>query len=444
MSIARSRSMNVISQALIFIFIFSIQSVAESQTTLEIWTHALSRLNADDESSPGGVILKRYMEQNPHVKINVLPVSYSQIEEKLVLAIATGIVPDLILMETKTSIRFILDNYIARIPDHLMFELLDLGMDPRLRRTVEFEGAVYGIPFMTDEYAFTWNKTHFDESGLDRETPPQTWDDLIEFAQRLTRRGGEGNLLRSGYPILLTGTTGTIDKWLSYLWSAGGDTITPSDTIVGGEPGFNNDAGQMAAQLYHDLIHIHQVYDPGFGDPRALFRSERASMQYSEYRAITGYAHELPHIDYGLALPPPPGGKDAVVQGYFGYALHPIKSSDNLDIALDLIRFFMLPENDLTRAVLLGAQPYNVNNYSSPEWQEIPGIGEFIPVALEYARPITMNRMGTQVGDVLGRLLTEAWRGRISIETALEEAERMAGSILNEDLQRYLEEENPR
>src|SRR5690606_280573 len=125
---------------------------------------------------------------------------------------------------------------------------------------------MYGIPFMTDDYALTWNKTHFDQAGLDRNRPPETWDELRQYARLLTQRGPDGTLRVSGYAVRANGGTGTVDKWDAYLWAAGGDVFDLPEPgamvggrMVGGRPGFNNEAGRMAAQLIYDLLHVDDV-----------------------------------------------------------------------------------------------------------------------------------------------------------------------------------------
>src|SRR3546814_9241008 len=50
-----------------------------------------------------------------------------------------------------------------------------------------------------------WNKEAFQEAGLDPETPPQNWNELVEYGQKLTKRDASGNVARWGVQIPSSG-----------------------------------------------------------------------------------------------------------------------------------------------------------------------------------------------------------------------------------------------
>lgn len=310
-----------------------------------------------------------------------------------------------------------------------------MGLDPRTKLMIECNGRAYGVPFMTDEYAVTYNKDHFSEVGLDEDRPPATWDELRTYARRLTKRSADGRLERSGFALRVTGAVGGIfDKWSAFLWSAGGDLVDPAFERYSKEtkPAFYNDAGRAAAQFYYDLLHVDQVYESSMGDSRSLFRSLRASMQYSEHRAVTYHARNLPHLRYGLAVPPAPAGKRRpVTKGWTGYALQVTSYSKKQDVAFDVLRFFLEPENDLTRAVLLGATPYNVRNFGRQQWLDLPGMRD-LPQILYYARPGGINIAYYPLRDILGEALQNFWSQKIPLENALADANRRAQAVIGE------------
>lgn len=47
------------------------------------------------------------------------------------------------------------------------------------------DGTVASIPFQRSTIVMYWNKELFEEAGLDPETPPQTWDEMVEFGQQV-------------------------------------------------------------------------------------------------------------------------------------------------------------------------------------------------------------------------------------------------------------------
>jgi multiple sugar transport system substrate-binding protein len=71
-----------------------------------------------------------------------------------------------------------------------------------------YQGNTYGIPFETDVRVLFYNKTLFAQAGLDPEKPPQTWDELTAYADKLEKIGADGKLERVGFfPLWSIGPT---------------------------------------------------------------------------------------------------------------------------------------------------------------------------------------------------------------------------------------------
>src|SRR5690606_38299747 len=65
------------------------------------------------------------------------------------------------------------------------------------------DGQVWGIPWQRSTPILYYNKGVFSEVGLDPETPPATWDELVEYAT-LTQVGEGANVTRWGVEIPAT------------------------------------------------------------------------------------------------------------------------------------------------------------------------------------------------------------------------------------------------
>ncbi len=61
------------------------------------------------------------------------------------------------------------------------------------------DGLLYCYPWTTNFYALFWNKDQFEAAGLDPETPPETLEQLTDYADRLTRFDLEGQLEQVGF-----------------------------------------------------------------------------------------------------------------------------------------------------------------------------------------------------------------------------------------------------
>lgn len=62
-----------------------------------------------------------------------------------------------------------------------------------------YEDETYGIPFETDVRLLFWNKNAFREAGLDPETPPETWDEVWEYADALDQQNEDGSYSRIAF-----------------------------------------------------------------------------------------------------------------------------------------------------------------------------------------------------------------------------------------------------
>ncbi|MDO7905739.1 ABC transporter substrate-binding protein [Paenibacillus sp. JX-17] len=82
---------------------------------------------------------------------------------------------------------------------------------PQLWNNVMYDGKAYAIPFNTDTRMLYYNKQAFRDAGLDPEKPPQTWDQLEEYAKKLDIKKGN-TYERIGFHPLF-GDFGT-DNWL--------------------------------------------------------------------------------------------------------------------------------------------------------------------------------------------------------------------------------------
>ena len=106
------------------------------------------------------------------------------------------------------------------------------------------DGKWYAMIRSTDNRLLYWNKEAFQEVGLDPEKPPATWDELKQFAIRLTKRGGPTGLERVGF---LT-EFGQAHYHL-FAWQNGGGFQTPDGKKATLPQGQNQEALQWMADL---------------------------------------------------------------------------------------------------------------------------------------------------------------------------------------------------
>lgn len=192
-------------------------------------------------------LIDRYEADNPGVTIESVFVPGGELVTRLQTAIQGRQTPsmaisDLVAMPLLTDSGALvpLDDFIAES---------DLDLDDYFPGPMIYglrDGQRYSLPVTASNLALFWNKDLFEQAGLDPESPPQTWGELVEFGQTIKENTGAW-----GYELFTDGGEGTSWQWQVFLWSAGGDLL--SDDLS--EVAFNSPAGERALQEWVDLVH---------------------------------------------------------------------------------------------------------------------------------------------------------------------------------------------
>lgn len=148
----------------------------------------------------------------------------------------------------------------------------EMGLDRSNFADVAFDLPVYedrllGITMSTGTMGLFYNKDHFEEAGLDPESPPTTREEFIEAAQALTRDGRYGFIHD---PEVWA-------PWYTFNWQAGGELLSEDGT----EALFNTPEAIEAAQLSQDLVQEYGAASPEISeDAPGLLYSGNVSMVF--------------------------------------------------------------------------------------------------------------------------------------------------------------------
>lgn len=107
-------------------------------------------------------------------------------------------------------------------------------------------GKIYGLPHAANGMGLMYNRRLFVEAGLDPDKPPQTWEEVREYARqiRANLEGVDGFNIRN---------EGALGGWMSVamMVTFGGDTVQSVDGRW--IAAYNNNAMVAALQVMHDL-----------------------------------------------------------------------------------------------------------------------------------------------------------------------------------------------
>jgi multiple sugar transport system substrate-binding protein len=165
------------------------EALAQGRTVIVYWDR-----HSGHEHEARRALIDEFNHSQNEVYMRALSIGYNTLMEKMLTSIAGGSPPDICALDGTIMAQLVgqgcfmpLENLMKQNP-HLDEE----AFFPYIWRTVAFDGHVWGIPTTTDTYCLLWNKQAFHKVGLDPEQPPQTMDELLQYAERLTIRDETG------------------------------------------------------------------------------------------------------------------------------------------------------------------------------------------------------------------------------------------------------------
>ena len=197
--------------------------------------------------------IARFVEENPEYRVEEEYYGMNEIDNKLMSDYKAGISHDLITVNTAQFAEQVASGGLKDMSPY--FEGLskeeqeDFTWLSDWDSYLDSEGKLRGIPYTLHTRVIAYNKDLFEAAGLDPDTPPQTMEELIEYAQKLTTDDvwGYGTFIGAGR------ATAEI-AFSPYLWYFGGDLLDEE-----GNADFASEAGVQAIQFLYDLIYKYKV-----------------------------------------------------------------------------------------------------------------------------------------------------------------------------------------
>ncbi len=327
-----------------------------------------------------------------YAPIEVEKVTISNVEQKLLIAIAGGNPPDLAGNYS---------YYVAAYADG--GALTDLG--PMLAKAGfdrsayiehymklgEYRNKTWALPIVPASIALLTNKRLFREAGLDPEHPPVTIEELDAFAAKLTKwevtlPGGEKSI-RTGYlpevpdqqkRLIQAGFLPAEPGWWSYGWGNffGGSLVDGPDKITAADPA-NIKAFEWIATYSKNLgIGVTKRFRSGFGNfasPQNAFLSGKVAMVLQGvwmHNFIEKYA---PGLQWGAAPFPYPAAHPelAFTTDADADVLIIPKDSPHPEEAFEFMKYVTQPK--VLEKLCLGQQKFTpLMNVSEEFWRVHP------------------------------------------------------------------------
>ena len=372
-----------------------------------------------------------FTKENPNIIINpVFCGNSTETTTKTIAAIQGGNAPDFAILGNSELYSMLsleaiipLDDLIAADEDGQ--EYID-DFWPAFLQNSYYDGHIYSIPFQRSTMVMFYNKDAFEEVGLDPEAPPTTWDEMVEYAQKLTNenRYGVGIALNSG----------------SAQWAFTGFSLQNCTNGVGlmsadgKEVYFNTPENIEALQLWLDLQNKYMCMAPGivqWTDLPTQFLAGEVAMIYHTTGNLTNIKNNAT-FDFGVCFLPAGRQYGAPTGGGNFYITNGI-SEERQKAAWEFIKFCCSTERAAQWSIDTG---YVATRESCYETQLLKDYYADFPQALvayeqlPYAQPELTTYSAAEMWRILNDNIQAAVTGEMTAAEALEAAQQQGDDLL--------------
>jgi ABC-type glycerol-3-phosphate transport system substrate-binding protein len=411
MSIMKKSLMLVV--ALCFLFSLTCLFAADKKV-VRVWKGP----HTGDDVAVFAEVIKAFEAENPGATVELTPTPWDTMNEKYTTAFASGNPPDIIYAFTGGYV----DNVVGSCydirdifsKDELAY--LKKGVADSLLAETTVEGRLIAIPYFTAGAAFVSNVDLLKKAGY--AAAPDTTNDLLSYARKLTVKSSDGKVTQYGYGQLSYDTAEAKPEF--FLFAFGVNLFNDDMTAIG----YDNPQG-LAAFTYIDRLWNRDktavpigLY-PGTTMTDAFFDNKFA--MWVTHNQIVSTLKNFPSFKMGVSKMPQGPGKN-LAQGrgtYAGSGFWSIaKDTKNLQLAKKFVLKLYDPRYQAKIAAAFAFVPSN----TKIEMKLDPISKAFADVSLNYGVPYRFGKHLNEVKQAVWRAMQALQSGQMGPEDAWKQA----------------------
>ena len=167
----------------VLITLFPTPGHSAPSVTLEFWTISLQPFFNDYVNG----VIAAYERAKPGVKVRWVDVQFGAIEQKMLAALAGGVAPDVVNLNTEMTIRLAEREALVDMDSAVSADARARYFDG-LWRSTQFRGRTYGLPWYVVPNVVAYNSAIYRRAGLNPSDPPQTEEEMIQQARAIKDR----------------------------------------------------------------------------------------------------------------------------------------------------------------------------------------------------------------------------------------------------------------
>ena len=296
-------------------------------------------------------VIDKFMEENPNIKVTQEVVLWEDQQSKMLNAIQTGTGPDMNAITGMTWTSSYLAGGLVAVDD--VVERIDQSETymEGAKEVFEADGHCWAVPFASIVYGLQYRPSMLEEAGLD--APPKTWDELLEYAEKLTvDKDGDGTIDVYGIGLPSGRNALTTDTYAAFLNAADGDLFDEA-----GDISFNNEASKKALDIYTELSKYAPEAASGWSWGEIEMNWAGGNLAMSPYHAPNlGAFFEAE--DYDIAVTSFPGETEGAPQSIIYHGMTVTKMAEergHMEAVEKFLEFMQTPE--MNWVLTVGQEP---------------------------------------------------------------------------------------
>ena len=348
-------------------------SPAAGPITIDLWH---SEVASNQETLNG--LAERFNASQNEVRVRAsFQGGYDDAMAKLVASLPTGNVPAIMFPGDSYMQRMVDSGAVTPIQDFVDRDGYDLSdLDQKGVQYYTSQGKLWAMPFTMEIPLLYYNKVTFREVGLDPEKPPQDLEELRQYSEKLLKRDGSGNVVRSGLAL-------DIARWPERLLAEHGDLWVDNENGRDGRATkvlFDNDTGRWLFQWWHDMVDSGLAFNVGRNPTMAegllAIASDRAPITFANTGALRSIidvlATGVQGVEIGIGrLPGAPGSPDQTTcMTSYGLFILNLRPKEEQEAAWKFIKWLMEPEQQAEWFAGSGYLPVSRSSVDLPAAQD--------------------------------------------------------------------------
>ena len=376
---------------------------------------------------PVNKLQKQFEDSHPNIKIDRQDIGdWDQMRQKTLSAFSAGTGPDVFRIAVFDTAMYAVRKAVITLDD-LVDKEPGMGKNVFVEgflANVMYGGKMWALPWKGSAVTLYWNKKLFRQAGLDPEQPPKTWDEVTEFAKKLTK----SDIQQFGFQVLYSESAEGMNFLGPLLYSYQVDLFDSLDPAAVTKAAFNTPKALECLQWLLDMINRHKAVNPPGMTIQDQALNDKSGIWIDGQWFVGTIKANKPTLEYGTTvLPDTKYGVGTTVTGGDHIAISSVCKV--VPEAWTFIAWCNTPETEGWFWPVIGGLPGRKEVAKNKDYAE-PPYRAFMDQLAKGAKP----RPGVpDITEILATIMVEvqlAEFGKQDAATALANAEKKVNAIL--------------